>query len=64
MADVYKFMIQGMSIQWQGAKTKGFYNGDDDQMGMFSFRCKCAREASKVKKDICIMIDVRALAIL
>jgi hypothetical protein len=45
-----------------GAKTKGLCNGDDDQMGMFSFRCKCAREASKVKKDI--TIDVRALAIL
>lgn len=40
--DVYKFMIQGTSIRRAESKTKGLCNGDAVQMGMFSFRCKCA----------------------
>lgn len=46
-------------------KTKGLCNGDGDQMGMFSFRCKCAtlqekgRKRASEKRDI--TIDARSL---
>lgn len=45
VADVYKFVIQGTSIRLQERRQRPAGDRDGDRMGVFSFRCKCARDA-------------------
>lgn len=50
MADVYKFMIQGTSIQWQGQRQKASAMEMVIKWECFHFDAN-VREASRVKKD-------------